>query len=180
MHLLRCVFLYVEGCFPKLYPNASGNITPFLFQVVIDSLCRKLLIIMSNSKSLNNARKQKKDEFYTQLVDIENELKHYRQHFKGKVVLCNCDDPRVSNFFKFFTLNFEFLDLKKLITTCYKNQNVPFEIIDGQQRTISICQFANSEFAFDFKYFHNLNKDEKEKFLSYKLMVYFWNNLVIR
>lgn len=52
------------------------------------------------------------------------------------------------------------------------NKEVPFEIIDGQQRTISICQFANSEFAFDFKYFHNLNKDEKEKFLSYKLMVY--------
>lgn len=91
---------------------------------------------MSNSKSLSNARKQKKDEFYTQLVDIENELKHYRQHFKGKVVLCNCDDPRVSNFFKFFTLNFEFLGLKKLITTCYKNQNVDLFSQNDSERAI--------------------------------------------
>lgn len=75
------------------------------------------------NKNLNAAKNAKKDEFYTQLVDIENELKHYRQHFKGKTVLCNCDDPRVSNFFHYFSYNFEQLGLKKLITTCYKNQN---------------------------------------------------------
>lgn len=69
-------------------------------------------------------------------MDIENELKHYRQHFKGKVVLCNCDDPRVSNFFKFFTLNFEFLGLKKLITTCYKNQNVDLFSQNDSEKTI--------------------------------------------
>ena len=62
----------------------------------------------------------KNDEFYTQLTDIENELKYYRQHFKNKVVYCNCDDARESNFFKFFSLNFEFLGLKKLISTGYK------------------------------------------------------------
>jgi hypothetical protein len=75
------------------------------------------------NKNLNAAKNAKKDEFYTQLVDIENELKHYRQHFKGKTVLCNCDDPRVSNFFHYFSYNFEQLGLQKLITTCYKNQN---------------------------------------------------------
>ena len=77
---------------------------------------------MAGNKSLNAANKAKEDEFYTELSDIENELKHYKQHFKGKVVLCNCDDPRVSNFFHYFSYNFEQLGLKKLITTCYKNQ----------------------------------------------------------
>ncbi|MBP5570575.1 MAG: adenine-specific methyltransferase EcoRI family protein [Prevotella sp.] len=70
---------------------------------------------------LQSAISNKKDEFYTQLSDIENELRHYRPHFKGKTVLCNCDDPRVSKFFKFFALNFELLGLKRLIATCYKN-----------------------------------------------------------
>lgn len=73
------------------------------------------------NKLLNTAKTAKKDEFYTQLSDIENELRHYRPHFKGKTVLCNCDDPRVSNFFKYFALNFEVLGMKKLIATCYKN-----------------------------------------------------------
>jgi len=75
------------------------------------------------NKNLNAAKEAKKDEFYTQLEDINNELRHYREHFKGKTVLCNCDDPRVSNFFTYFAYNFEFLGLKRLITTCYKNQN---------------------------------------------------------
>ncbi len=77
---------------------------------------------MAGNINLHAANKAKKDEFYTQLVDIENELKHYREHFRGKTVLCNCDDPRVSNFFHYFSYNFEQLGLKKLITTCYKNQ----------------------------------------------------------
>jgi len=73
------------------------------------------------NKNLNKAKSSKKDEFYTQLSDIERELKHYKKHFKGKVVYCNCDDPRVSNFFHYFSYNFEKLGLKKLIATCYKN-----------------------------------------------------------
>ena len=77
---------------------------------------------MANNQ-LSQAKKGKKDEFYTQLADIEAELKHYRGHFVGKTVLCNCDDPRMSNFFFYFVLNFHHLGLKKLITTCYKNQN---------------------------------------------------------
>ena len=78
------------------------------------------------AKSLNNnlhkAKTGKNDEFYTELTDIEKELRHYKDHFKGKTVFCNCDDPRVSNFFYYFSYNFEDLGLKKLITTCYKNQ----------------------------------------------------------
>jgi hypothetical protein len=74
------------------------------------------------NKNLRSAKTDKKDEFYTQLSEIEKELKHYKNHFKGKVVLCNCDDPRVSNFFHFFSYNFERFGLKKLIATCYKSQ----------------------------------------------------------
>lgn len=76
----------------------------------------------TKNQALSKAREAKQDEFYTQLSDIENELKHYRKHFKGKVVYCNCDDPRVSNFFHFFSYNFEKLGLKKLLTTCYKSR----------------------------------------------------------
>lgn len=75
-------------------------------------------------KYLHKARKSKNDEFYTILSDIEREVRHYKGHFKGKVVFCNCDDPRVSNFFHYFSYNFEKLGLKKLIATCYKNQNM--------------------------------------------------------
>ena len=74
--------------------------------------------------SLHSAKSAKNDEFYTQLSDIENELRHYRNHFRGQVVFCNCDDPYKSNFFKYFALNFNFLDLKKLIATCYAGSPV--------------------------------------------------------
>ena len=77
---------------------------------------------MSLNENLQKAKRQKNDEFYTQLSDIETELRHYSDHFRGKVVYCNCDDPRVSNFFHYFSYNFERLDLKKLITACYRNQ----------------------------------------------------------
>ena len=73
----------------------------------------------SDNSSLNAAKSARQDEFYTQLSDIENELKHYRKHFKDKTVLCNCDDPFESNFFKYFVLNFNRLKLRKLIATCY-------------------------------------------------------------
>ncbi len=77
------------------------------------------------NRSLHAAKATKQDEFYTQLPDIEKELKHYTQpdggHFKGKTVLCNCDDPKVSNFFRYFANKFHDLGLKRLITTCYRN-----------------------------------------------------------
>src|ERR1017187_1913797 len=73
------------------------------------------------NRSMQAAKATKQDEFYTQLSDIEKELRHYGKHLKDKTVLCNCDDPKVSNFFHYFSHNFEKLKLKKLITTCYKN-----------------------------------------------------------
>ena len=79
---------------------------------------------MAGNSDLKKANKAKKDEFYTQLADIEVELKHYRKHFKGRTVLCNCDDPFESNFFKYFAMNFNYLGLKKLIATCYQGSPV--------------------------------------------------------
>jgi hypothetical protein len=78
----------------------------------------------SSNKNLHKASKSKKDEFYTQLADIENELKHYKNQFRSKVVFCNCDDPKESNFVKYFSTNFEHLGLKKLIATHYKEANL--------------------------------------------------------
>lgn len=75
---------------------------------------------MSKNTNLHKAKKEKNDEFFTQLSDIEKELRHYKDHFAGKTVYCNCDDARESNFFKYFSMNFEYLGLKKLICTGYK------------------------------------------------------------
>jgi len=90
------------------------------------------------------AQKAKQDEFYTQLDDIAKELKYYKQHFKGKVVLCNCDDPYESNFFKYFALNFNVLGLKKLIATCYNGSPIAgdelpllFEIEESEPKKIA-------------------------------------------
>lgn len=74
---------------------------------------------MARNKDLQKAGKAKQDEFYTQLSDIEKELKHYKDCFKDKIIFCNCDDPYESNFFKYFAMNFNHFGLKKLITTCY-------------------------------------------------------------
>ena len=94
---------------------------------------------MAGNSGLSNATKAKKDEFYTQLTDIEKEMRYYRAHFKGKTVFCNCDDPFESNFFKYFVLNFNKLGLKKLIATCYAtspiaNQQLTlFDVIGGEE-----------------------------------------------
>jgi len=80
---------------------------------------------MANDK-LKRAKAQKNDEFYTQLEDIENELRYYKKHFKGKTIFCNCDDPYESNFFKYFAMNFNYLELKKLIATCYATSPVMY------------------------------------------------------
>jgi len=90
----------------------------------------------ATNKYLTKAKNEKNDEFYTILSDIERELRHYREHFKNKVVFCNCDDPRVSNFFHYFSYNFEKLGLKKLITTCYKNQNMDLFSQHDSERAI--------------------------------------------
>lgn len=82
--------------------------------------------IMAN-KDLDKAKKNKADEFYTQMPDIEAELRHYKEHFKDKVVFCNCDDPYESNFFKYFAMNFNHLGLKKLIATSYSDSPVAYQ-----------------------------------------------------
>lgn len=88
----------------------------------------------NENRGLHSAKRNKKDEFYTQIVDIERELQHYRNHFKDKVVYCNCDDPYISAFFEYFTKNFEFLGLRKLVTTCYKSQRMDlFSKNDSEQ-----------------------------------------------
>jgi len=83
---------------------------------------------MAKNANLHKAKDAKNDEFYTQITDIEKEMKHYRQHFNGAVVFCNCDDPEWSNFWKYFHLNFEFLGLKKLITTHYETEKPSYKM----------------------------------------------------
>ncbi len=78
--------------------------------------------------NLHKAKDSKKDEFYTQLSDIERELGHYKEHFKGKVVFCNCDDPEESHFWNYFALNFEFLKLKKVIATHFGNGKPAYKL----------------------------------------------------
>lgn len=96
---------------------------------------------MAGNTSLRKADKAKNDEFYTQLADIELELKHYRKHFIGKTVFCNCDDPYESNFFKYFAMNFNYLGLKKLVATCYMGSPV----VGEQFEQLSIFDIFPSE-----------------------------------
>lgn len=98
------------------------------------------------NKNLNVAKEAKKDEFYTQLADIENELKHYRHHFKGKTILCNCDDPYESNFFKYFANNFNAFGLRKLIATCYNGSPV-----QGSELMIDFGDFSDEPKKIAYK-----------------------------
>lgn len=100
------------------------------------------------NKLLQKAKKQKNDEFYTQLTNIERELQHYKSHFKGKVVYCNCDDPLTSNFFRYFVSNFKALGLKKVIASCYKKNSHGFffeytgtELVDEDPKTADVVYF---------------------------------------
>lgn len=109
----------------------------------------------NSNKTLQKARSSKNDEFYTQLSDIERELKHYRHHFKDKVVFCNCDDPKISNFFRYFSLNFEVLGLKKLITTCYQNRNAELFSQNESEKAIYLEFTGNknpNSFESEIKY----------------------------
>lgn len=126
-----CILMIDRGSnpTPPRAKRGKNGITLFLSSALaIDSLLHffndyQSFCIMPN-RNLNAARAAKKDEFYTQLSDIERELQHYLKHFRGKTVLCNCDDPYESNFFKYFALRFNQLGLKKLICTCYNGSPV--------------------------------------------------------
>ena len=100
---------------------------------------------MSLNENLRKAKRQKNDEFYTQLSDIENELRHYTGHLPGKFVYCNCDDPRVSNFFHYFSYNFDRLGLKKLVTACYRNQDRDLFSRHDSERAICLEYNGNTK-----------------------------------
>ncbi len=103
---------------------------------------------MAGNSNLNDSARNKQDEFYTQLSLVESELKHYRQHFKDKIVLCNCDDPYESNFFKYFAMNFNALGLKKLITTCYASSPVTgkeFDFYVDEKGQLSFLPLAGNQ-----------------------------------
>lgn len=116
---------------------------------------------MAGNSNLNSAKTARKDEFYTQLTDIEKEMRYYRKHFQGKTVLCNCDDPFESNFFKYFALNFNRLGLKKLIATCYYSSPIA-----GQQLQYG-CD-ANGQMTF---YFEDKGVEENKSKRPYKAVV---------
>lgn len=107
----------------------------------------------ASNKHLRKADGSKKDEFYTQRTDIENEVRHYKHHFKNKVVYCNCDDPRVSEFFHYFSYNFELLGLKKLIATCYKSTNYDLFSTNDSEKAVYLeyCGDKNGNRVPDLK-----------------------------
>lgn len=115
----------------------------------------------NNNKALSAAGQAKKDEFYTQLVDIENELRHYKEHFKGKVVFCNCDDPYESNFFKYFAINFNHLGLKKLICTCYAGSPVVYTQLSlfGDEEVIGEEPSDRKPYKIEITHVDDLNGD---------------------
>ncbi len=132
-----------------------------------------------SQKDLHNAKKGKNDEFYTQLVDIEKELRNYKEQFRGKTVFCNCDDPYESNFFKYFSMNFNYLGLKKLIATCYVTSPVVYtqlSLFDDMEQTfekpadpnkkpykVEITEVTdeNGDGAFDLEDIKQLLKNKK-------------------
>ncbi len=99
-----------------------------------------------SNKNLHKAKENKKDEFYTQLYDIERELSHYKEHFKDKIILCNCDDPEESNFWKYFSLKFNSLGLKKLIATHYGNGKPSYKLEKTNGDTIKTPLKQNGDF----------------------------------
>ena len=107
-----------------------------------------------------NARKNKQDEFYTQLGDIEKELVYYEEYFRGKTVFCNCDDPFESNFFKYFARNFNFLGLKKLICTCYETSPVAWEQLSLLENGNTVVKTVDGKQPYKIEIAEVLDDDE--------------------
>lgn len=106
---------------------------------------------MSGNSNLHMSRSDKADEFYTQLSLIENELKHYKPHFKGRTVLCNCDDPFESNFFKYFAMNFNSLGLEKLIATCYASSPIVYTQLNlfGTEEVVAVAESERKPYKIE-------------------------------
>lgn len=122
----------------KAEPIAEGDL-------VVKVPNRAAKRVLQKNGNLHKAKAEKNDEFYTRLEDIEAEIKHYRKYFKGKVVLCNCDDPEWSNFFRYFALNFMFLGLKKLIATHYEPNGKSYALVVDSNLDV------NGDGKFDLK-----------------------------
>ena len=110
---------------------------------------------------MRKANKAKQDEFYTQLADIENELKHYKEHFRDKIVFCNCDDPYESNFFKYFAMNFNYLGLKKLIATCYDSSPVAYTQLSifGEESGKNYSNYFRRAYKIEISSVQDYNND---------------------
>ena len=110
---------------------------------------------------MRKANKAKQDEFYTQLADIENELKHYKEHFRDKIVFCNCDDPYESNFFKYFAMNFNYLGLKKLIATCYDSSPVAYTQLSifGEESEKTYSNYFRRAYKIEISSVQDYNND---------------------
>ena len=126
---------------------------------------------MAKSDNLRKAKKNKVDEFYTQLFDIENQLKHYSHHFKDKVVFCNCDDPYESNFFKFFAMNFNSLGLKKLIATCYDGSPVANTELNLFNYLDFIETPSKKAYKVEITYVSDLNNDGAIDLIDVELLL---------
>ena len=128
---------------------------------------------MAKNQNLNSAARAKKDEFYTQIADIENELRHYQKFFAGKTVLCNCDDPYESDFFKYFTIYFNQLGLKKLIATCYAGSPIVQTELDFFGTPNENLHFDKKKSAIKFEVTEvkDLNGDGATDLLDVKLLL---------
>ena len=122
VHSYTVAEVSMRGCL--IAERGKDVITSFVFSGVIDSRLQLKDYQSMAKRSLDAAKVAKEDEFYTQMSDIERELQHYWPHFRGATIMCNCDDPYESNFFKYFALRFNQLGLKKLICTCYNGSPV--------------------------------------------------------
>ena len=143
--MLQAASIYTKGegghwdatGYDRSYDGCCKNITKNAWErTCLTSLQRSRMIVMKKREVdhslLDKAKINKKDEFYTQLIDIEKEVVHYTKHFRDKVVYCNCDDPEHSNFWKFFYEHFEELGLKRLNATYY-GENASFYSYDGDE-----------------------------------------------
>lgn len=115
----------------------------------------------ATNKLLQQAKKLKSDEFYTQFFDIEKELQYYKKHFKNKVVYCNCDDPTTSNFYRYFVVNFKELGLKKIIASCYREQKM------------NLFDYNETEKGFFYEY---TGTEQENRFPTSENIVYFKGN----
>lgn len=129
--------------------------------------------MVNKNKNLSAAKNAKKDEFYTQLVDIEIELRHYKEQFKDKIVFCNCDDPYESNFVKYFAMNFNALGLKKLIATCYATSPVMYTQLTffGDEEEIPVVDSCKKPYVIEITEVTDENDDGAVDLTDFELIL---------